>query len=507
MEPIIYGNCGGKMMNNLVALPVILPLGTGVLLLLLHGRLQLQRWISFFSALSGLGIAAYLTHLVWTGGIIAVQGGGWAAPYGITLAADLLSGLMLLLTSISLLTVLIYAPRHLDGGRERTFFYPVLNFLTMGIALSFVTGDMFNLFVAFEVMLISSYFLMVLGGAPGQLREGFKYLVINATASTLFLVAVSLLYSVTASLNMADIAVKAAALPGNPIITLTGIAFLIVFGVKGALFPLYFWLPRSYFEAPTAISAIFAAILTKVGIYALIRIFTLIFIHDVAFTHNLLLILAGFGMVLGVMGAISQYDFKAILAYHSISQMGYIVMGLGLLSRLSLAGAVLFLAHHSVVKSGLFLLAGIVERLTGSTDLKKYSGMLASHPGLAFTFLGMGLSLAGLPPFSGFFGKFALVKAAVEQGAWVILTVSLVVSIFTLFSMVKIYRKGFWGEGSGERRVLGTWEYGQLLFPALLLLGLSIGMGFGAGYFMDFALAAADQLLAPELYIKAVLGR
>lgn len=494
-------------MNNLVALPVLLPLATGVLLVFLHERIGLQRRISQLSGFAGVLLAGYLTYVVWHDGIQVLQSGGWAAPSGIALVADLFTGTMLMLSTISLLSVLIYAPRQLEEVRERSFFYPVLQFLVVGINLSFVTGDLFNLFVAFEVMLIASYYLVTLGGSPGQLREGFKYLIINATASVFFLVSIALLYGVTASLNMADIAAKVASAPDNPIFTLIGISFLIVFGVKGALFPLYFWLPRSYFEAPTAIAAIFAAILTKVGIYSIVRIFTLIFVHDLGYTHTLLLILAGFGMVLGVLGAISQYDFKAILAYHSISQMGYIIMGLGLFSRLSLAGTVLFLAHHSFVKSGLFLVAGIVERVTGHTSLKKYSGLLTSHPGLAFLFLSLGLSLAGLPPFSGFFGKFALVKAGIDDGSWLIVTVSLVVSVYTLFSMIKIYRKGFWGEQSGARADLGKAAYVQLLVPALLLLALSVGMGFGAGYALDFALATADQLRNPDLYIQAVLGR
>lgn len=494
-------------MNNLVAFPVLLPLVSGILLVLLHGRVQLQRIVSFISALGSLGLAIFLTTQVWNHSIQTVQAGGWAAPYGITLAVDLFSGMMLILAGINVVTCLFFAFRDLDAARERAFFYPVVQFLLVGINLSFITGDLFNLFVAFEVMLIASYFLLTLGGEKGQLREGFKYLVINATASTLFLVAVSLLYGVTGTLNMADLAQKVATRPGDPIITVVAILFMLVFATKAALFPLYFWLPRSYFQAPSPIAALFAAMLTKVGVYALVRVFTLIFIHDQGYTHTILLAVAGLTMLLGVFGAISQMDFKAILSYHIISQIGYMIMGLGLFSKLALAGTVFYMAHHIIVKSALFLLAGVTERITGSTDLKKYSGLIASHPGLAFVFLFTGISLAGVPPFSGFFSKFALLKAGVEQGAWVIVTVSLVVSIFTLFSMVKIFRKGFWGETTGFRNDQGGLAYAQVMAPAVLLLGLSAAMGFGASYMMDFALAASDQLLNPELYIKAVLGR
>ncbi len=495
------------MMNNLVAYPVLLPFVTGVVLLALHGRVKAQRAVSLVSALTALGIAGTLTYTVWHEGIQSVQAGGWAAPYGITLVVDLFSGMMLLLSGTILFTSLVFAMRDMDPGREHTFFYPVTQFLMAGINLSFVTGDLFNLFVSFEVMLIASYFLITLGGSRGQLREGFKYLVINATASTLFLMVVALLYGLTGTLNMADLAQKVASMPENPLFTLIGIGFLIVFGIKGALFPLYFWLPRSYYFAPNAIAALFAAMLTKVGIYALVRVFTLIFVHDVGFTHTIILAIAGFTMFLGVLGAISQMDTKAILSYHIISQIGYMVMGLGLFSRLALAGTVFYIAHHIIVKSALFLISGIIERVTGTTDLKKFSGLLASHPGLGFLFLTTGLSLAGIPPLSGFFSKFALLKAGVEQHSWLIVIVSLVVSLFTLFSMVKIFRKGFWGEPRGERRELSGLAYAHYMFPAMLLLGLSVAMGLGARYMMDFALAAADQLLNPDLYIQAVLGR
>lgn len=494
-------------MSNVAAFPVLLPIMAGVLLLFLSGRTALQRALSTALSLGLLALSVFVTYAVWQNGIWVAQIGGWAAPYGIALAIDLLAGLMLILTGISLVTVLLYSPAHLEQPREKSYYYPVIWFLVAGMNLSFVTGDIFNLFVAFEVMLIASYFLVTLGGTKGQVREGFKYLVINATVSTLFLIAVAVLYGVTSSLNMADIARKTAEMPGNPVITLIGIVFLVVFGTKGALFPFYFWLPRAYFEAPTPVAAIFSAVMTKVGVYALMRIFTLIFIHDTAFTHTLLLVMAGCGMLLGVMGAISQYDFKAILAYHSISQIGYMVMGLALLSRNGLAGTIFFLAHHSVVKSALFLVAGTVERLTGYTSLKKYSGLLTSHPGLAYSFLALGLSLAGIPPFSGFFAKFVLLRGGAEQGQWIITAVAILTGVFTLFSMVKIYRKGFWAEESGQRIDLAPGQYGRLVAPALLLLALSVAMGLGARPMYHFAVAAADQLLSPAGYIHAVLGR
>lgn len=494
-------------MSNLVVLPVLLPLATGILLLFLHGRVPLQRLISLLSAGGGLALALFIANQVWHRGIQVGYASAWKAPFGITLVIDLFAAMMLVLSGISGLVAIWFGMKSLDAGRERYFYYPLTQFLLVGINLSFVTGDLFNLYVAFEVMLIASYILLTIGGAPGQLREGFKYLVLNVIASTLFLLAITLLYSVTASLNMADIAVKMAQVHDQPIITLIAVLFMLTFGMKGALFPLYFWLPRAYPQAPTPVLALFGGILTKVGIYALARVMTLIFTHDPEFTRPVLLVVAGITMLIGVFTAVSQQDAKSILSFHIISQVGYMAMGIGLGSELALAGTILFLAHNIIVKSGLFLVAGVIEQVTGTTELKRFHGLMGSHPGLAYTFLALGLSLAGIPPFSGFFGKFALMQAAFGQRAYVIGAVSIVTGLFTLFSMVKILRKGFWGEPAGERRAIPAGRYAALLAAPLLLLALSTGMGLAARPMLDYALQAAHQLADPTIYISAVLGR
>jgi len=494
-------------MTNLVAYPVLLCFGTGIVELLLHGRVALQRAVALLASLSGIVLAVLLTYTIWTSGIQVQTAGGWPVPFGITLTADLFSGLMMILASIVLFTTLLFVFRDMNPDSERTFFYPVLFFMMAGVNLSFATGDIFNLYVAFEVMLISSYFLLSLGSTGPQVREGLKYLLLNTVASSIFLIGVALLYGVTASLNMADIAAKAAAEPGNPYITLAGILFMVVFAAKGALFPFYWWLPRSYYYVPNAIAPLFAAVLTKVGVYGLVRVFTLIFIHDTGFTHTLLLALGGLTMVLGIIGAVAQHDFKAVLSYNLISHIGYMIMGLGLYSVLSLAGAIYYIAHHIIVKSGLFLVSGATSRITGTTDFRNYSGLLASNPGLAYTFLALAVSLAGVPPFSGFFAKFALLKAAAQQGAWGILAVALAVSLFTLISMIRIFRRAYWGRPSGQRIQRDRKDYIATLTPAVVLLALSAAMGLGGGHMMDFALAAADQLMHPNVYIDAVVGR
>lgn len=491
-------------MNNFVVLPVILPLVAAIALLFLHGRVRVQRVVSLLATAGSLAVAIRLAWVVARHGIQVLQVGNWPAPYGITLVADRFATLMVVLSAIIALTSLLFAVNSLDRRREQNFFHPLFQSQLIGINLAFLTGDVFNLFVSFEIMLVSSYILLTLGGEGRQLREGFKYVVLNSLASLLFLIAVATLYGMMGTLNMADLAVKVASAGPQPLLSVVAVLFLLVFGLKGGVFPLYYWLPESYPTAPAPVAALFAALLTKVGVYAMIRLFTLVFIHDVGFTHTLILWIAGGTMLFGVLGAIARLDMRRILSYHIISQVGYMVMGLGLYSLLSLAGAVYYIAHHIIVKSCLFLVSGITERVAGTSDLRKVSGLMGSNPGLAMLFLTAALSLAGLPPLSGFFSKFVLAADGLAQEQYPIVAVSLLVSLLTLFSMLKIFRKAFWGLPTGERQTPGP-RYTALMAPAVLLVTLSILMGLGAEWMMQLSLAAAEQLWNPHLYITSVL--
>ncbi|MDW7673125.1 MAG: proton-conducting transporter membrane subunit, partial [Bacillota bacterium] len=389
------------MNNNLVVLPILLPLVTAIAMFFFRENVRRQRIISGIVSIAGVLLAFHLANLVFTEGIQLMTASGWQPPFGIVLVADTFSVIMLILSNIIGAVVMFYSFYTIDEGREKHYYYPFYHLLLVGINGSFLTGDIFNLFVFFEIMLLSSYILIVLGGEQPQLRESVKYVLINMISSTLFLVAVALLYSVTGTLNMADLAVKVAQVENQGIITVIAIMFMLVFGIKGALFPVYFWLPRSYVTPPSAIAALFGGLLTKVGIYALIRVFTLIFIHDAGFTHNIILFLAGGTMFFGVLGAISQMDYKGILSFHIISQVGYMVMGLGVYTTLSIAGAIYYIAHHIIVKSCLFLLCGATEKITGTTDLSKMGGLIKHYPLIAWLFFIAGVSLAGVPPLSG----------------------------------------------------------------------------------------------------------
>ncbi|WP_182199964.1 Na+/H+ antiporter subunit D [Paraliobacillus salinarum] len=496
-------------MSNFLTLPILLPMFIGTILIFLAKKHRIQRVIAGISSIALLIVAIYLAYAVYQSPdqIITLEVGDWSAPFGIVLVADMFATMMVILSSIVGAVCLFFAFKTIHSDREKFYFYPFYFYLLTGVNGAFLTGDIFNLFVFFEVMLISSYVLIVHGGTGYQLRESFKYVVMNMVASAFFLVALAYLYATTGTLNMAHLGERVAELGQEGILNGVAIIFLFVFGAKGALFPLYFWLPKSYYGPPAAISALFGGLLTKVGIYAIIRTFTLIFVHNPSFTHTIILYLAAGTMFFGVLGAVSQFDFKRILSFHIISQVGYMAMGLGVFSPLAIAGAIYYIAHHIIVKSALFLFAGATEKITGTTDLKKMGGLLKTHPWLGWLFFISAMSLAGIPPLSGFFSKFALILSAVQEQEYFIVAVALIVGVLTLFSMMKIFMYAFWREPTIKEEDINKKEMFGLLRPIIPLVVLTIGLGFLAEPIFTYSLGVADQILDPTNYIQAVLGK
>ena len=491
-------------MTLVVALPILIPLLTGTVCLLCWGRVGLQRIISVLSGVATLVVALTLVLHVRGAGILVSMMGNWPPPFGIALVADLLSTIMVALSAVMGLTVLLYSFGDIDRRREQLGYYPLFHLLLMGINGSFLTGDLFNLFVFFEVMLIASYVLLSLGGEPGQLQESFKYLVLNLLASTVFVASVGILYGVTGTLNMADLALKIAQVELTGLMTALSMLFLFVFGAKAAIFPLFFWLPDSYPEPPTAVSAIFGGLLTKVGVYALIRTFTLLFVQDIDFTHTLILVLAALTMIIGVLGAIVQNHFKRILSYHIISQIGYMILGLGFYTPLALAGSIFYIIHHITVKTALFLISGITERATGTQQLQAMGGLLNAYPLVATLFMLAALSLAGMPPLSGFFAKLALLTAGVREAQYVYVGVALLGSLLTLVSMSKIYVYVFWGEEKPKRE--RAVRHADLLLPTAFLVLITVSLGLIGEPVFQLTQQAAAQLFAKETYIEAVFA-
>lgn len=500
-------------MSITLLLPLLIPFLTAIALFLVHRHRSWQRGLSLAGAAGLLIGAADLLAAVRQNGIQVMQIGNWPAPFGITLVADLFSAIMVLLAGLMGFTVVIYSVVTIDAQRESFGYYPLLQILLMGVCGAFLTGDMFNLYVWFEVMLIASFVLLALGGERKQLEGATKYVTLNLMSSALFLAAVGILYGLAGTLNMADVARQLRSVESGMVTTLA-MLFLVAFGIKAAVFPLFFWLPASYHTPPVAVSAIFAGLLTKVGVYALVRIFTLLFIQDIGYTHTLILIVAGLTMVTGVLGAAAQNEFRRILSFHIVSQIGYMLLGLALFTPLALAGSVFYIVHHIIVKTNLFLISGVVHQLKGSYDLPRLGGVYRAYPGVSLLFLIPALSLAGIPPLSGFWAKFILIRAGLQVEQYLIVATALIVGLLTLFSMTKIWAEVFWKErvetGANNppealKPVSGrVWLL--LLLPSILLATLTTLIGLAAEPVFVLAKQTADQLLDPASYIQAVLG-
>jgi multicomponent Na+:H+ antiporter subunit D len=477
------------------------PLLGAALAVLVGRRLLAQRIVAFGAVSFVLGSSvALLLHADRVGPVVSMLG-GWPAPAGIALVADRFSAIVLTVSSAMLLAVLAYAVVQLGRDALDWWFHAKYLVLTAGVAMSLLTGDLFNLFVGFEVMLIASYVLLTVRTGAGEIRATLSYVVINLVASALFLVVIAFTYGTTGTLNFADLALRLQEV--DPAISnALGSLMLVVFGIKAALFPLFMWLPDAYPTAPAPVTAIFAGLLTKVGVFVIIRTQTLLFPQEGP--SALILFAAGATMAVGVLGAIAQNDVKRILSFHIVSQIGYMAMGLGFLSIAGVAATILYITHHIVVKTGLFLVGGLVEAEQGTGALDRVGGLLHRRPVIAILVLPLALSLAGIPPFSGFVAKLALVQEGIALGRGVVVAVSLAVSLLTLYSMTKIWSAAFWGEPAGTRTE-GRAKRGMLVATGAVMV-LSLAVAFAAQPIAELSTRAATDLLDRSTYIDAVLG-
>lgn len=494
-------------MTNLIILPILIPLLTGTILIFLNKRIMAQRVLAALSSISVLIVSFLNVQKVKSDGIQSLNISSWDAPFGITLVSDMFSALLVLTTNMIAFVCLLYSFKAIGEAREKYYYYPVFNFLLVGVNGAFTTGDIFNLFVFFEVMLMSSYVLLVLGGIKIQLRESIKYLLVNVISSALFVIAVAYLYSVVGTLNMAHISARISEVSTNGmsgILTVIAVMFLIVFGIKGAIFPLYFWMPGSYCAPPAPVLALFGALLTKVGIYSITRTYTLFFYHDRDFTFQLLSILAILSVVAGVIGAIAYWDVKKIIIYNIIVAIGVILYGVSMMNPTTITGAVYYLIHDMIIKAALFLLVGIVITITGTSHLKQISGLITRYPVLGWTFFIAALSLAGIPPLSGFVGKLLIVQGGAAGESYIGAGVVLMSSLLVLFSVMKIFIHGFWGQNrtyEGEDKIPVKW----LLISPVILVMISALIGIGSESFLPYISQAANTLTDPSIYIEAVL--
>ncbi len=515
-------------MNLILVAPFGVPLlAAGVGMVFRHQR-TVQRVVTLATLVVGMVCGIVLIDAT-DGATQATAIGGWPDGLAIVFAADRFTALMVTVAATMALLATIFAIARNED--DHPLFHPSVAVLIGGVSAAFLTADLFNLFVAFEVMLIASYLLLTLRGGRAQVRAGAIYVTVNLLASTLFLFGVGLTYAAVGTVNLGELA----ALPDRSPDAVVGIALvMLAAGIKASLVPLHGWLPRAYVHADPAVTALFSGLLTKAGVVVLFRLYSVV-LDGASSVQPLWLALAMLTMVIGVLGAVGRGDMRGILSFHMVSQVGYLILPLGIWTVAGTTAGIVYLVQYVFVKGALFIAAGGVETLTGTGQLSNLGGMLRTRPALAFGFLFPALALAGIPPTSGFVGKFLLILAAFDAGTLLAGAVAVVVSLFTLLSMIKIWNGVFWGDattqvttepaatafavpvpagGAGDHDPpeaaaspppLRSGRMLALAGPALLVGLATLVAGIGGGWLMDLAAPAAESLHDPSTYIEAVL--
>lgn len=485
--------------------PLLLPMATALLALAWGRPGVARRRLVGASAALQLLVAIGLVWRTVAEGTLVLRLGNWAAQYGIVLVIDPLAAIMLTLSTLIALGAVLYGFAETSVRVEHPLRLPLMQFLVLGINLAFCTGDLFNLFVAFEVMLIASYALLTLEADDWDIKQAYPYVAVNLVGSTLFICAAGLAYGLFGTLNFAELALRAREMGDDPRVLPLALLLLVIFGIKAGLFPLYYWLPNSYPTLPFPLSALYSGMLTKVGVYVLLRMFCTVLPHDLHFAHHLLAWLAGVTMLVAVLGAISRNFIRGILSFHILSQIGFMVLAIGLFTPLSVAAAIFYIVHHIIVKSSLFLIGGTAMVLNRSDDLSRMGNLWQQTPWLGVLFLIQALSLAGLPPLSGFWGKYLILVVGFEQGEYWLVGAAIVASILTLFSMLKIWNGAFWA--SDDEREVCLWDprWARMAWVIAGLTLISVAIGLGAEPFFRLAREAAERALDHAGYAAAVL--
>ncbi|HEY0187289.1 MAG TPA: Na+/H+ antiporter subunit D [Cellulomonas sp.] len=491
----------------LVPLPVVLPLFGAGLALALYRKPRLQRWISVIALTLVLIVSATLLVQADNGPLV-VDVGGWAAPVGIDLVADRLSALMLTVSGAVTLCVQLYslAQGEADGDESApvSIYHPTYLILTAGVANAFLSGDLFNIYVGFEILLAASYVLLTLGGTGERIRAGSIYVVVALLSSVLFLIAIAMVYAATGTVNLAQLAERLPEIDPN-VRLLLQVMLLLAFGIKAAIFPLSAWLPDSYPTAPAPVTAVFAGLLTKVGVYAIIRTQTLLFPEGRL--NDWLMWAALATMVVGILGAVAQDDLKRLLSFTLVSHIGYMIFGIALATEAGWAASIYYVAHHIIVQTGLFLVAGLIERRGGTTSLASLGGLAKIAPALAVLFFIPAMNLAGIPPLSGFLGKVGLMQAGIAVGTPLAITLvigGVLTSLLTLYALIKAWNKAFWQ--TPPVPLPDTRLPAGMTIPAGALVVLGLALTVGAGPLYGYAERAAATLAERTPYIDAVLS-
>lgn len=525
---------------TLIPLPVLLPTLGAATTLIAGRRPRLQRLVTLVVLCVVVAVCGALLYLADRDGTLVLNVGGWGqsvpgmGPLGITLVVDRLSALMLVVSSVVLVAVVFYAiGQGVRDGDERqpvSIFMPTYLVLSAGVCMAFLAGDLFNLFVGFEVLLAASFVLLTIGASKDRVRAGISYVMVSMVGSLIFLFGIALVYGATGTLNLAEVAVRLDDVSGGVRSAMFAV-LLVAFGIKAAVFPLSAWLPDSYPTAPAPVTAVFAGLLTKVGVYSIIRAHSLLF--PSGGLDPILLVAALLTMLIGIFGAIAQSDIKRLLSFTLVSHIGYMVFGIALSSQLGMSGAIYYVAHHILVQTALFLVVGLIERQAGASTLDRLGGLAAASPLLAFVFVVPALNLGGIPPFSGFIGKVALLEAGAENGsvlAWILVGGGVVTSLLTLYVVVRVWTKAFWrsredapeGHLSAavpsalldepediqfvDRDHVGRMPAG-MVGPTGALIAAGLALTVLAGPIFGYSERASQEVLDRVEYITAVVGQ
>ncbi len=499
---------------NILA-PMLIPLVFGAVSVMFRSKVAAQFYLAI--AASGLAVigSAFLLVDILANGPQSLTMSGWISPYGISFSADAMSGIFAFTASFITLLIILYSPADTDEGGIKAGYYTLILMLLVGVNGSFLTGDIFNLYVWFEVLLIASFGLLILGGKKIQLDGAVKYAFLNLLGTTFFLIGVGLLYGITGTLNLADLFQKVADSEAKGALAVLSILFLFAFGLKSAAFPMYFWLPAAYHTPRVAVSAIFAGLLTKVGVYALIRVFSVVFPEGNGGAFDVFLIIGSLTVIVGGVGALAQTELRRMLAYVLMSGVGILMIGIGIHTHASLAATLLYAVHSMLVMTGLYLLAGVIGRMSGSFEIAKIGGIAMQNHFVAICFFGLALAVTGLPPFSGLWPKYMMIQAAyMNENYWVI-AVILIGSFLTIAAIGRASIQMIWrggdvdapdGQYEGRGQRIESRQLRIMMLPIWIIFTLSFLIGILPDIVIKAASIAGYYLVEVQPYIQSTLG-
>ncbi|MCM3295970.1 Na+/H+ antiporter Mnh2 subunit D [Staphylococcus capitis] len=437
------------MMSNLLIMPMLLPFLCALILVFIKNKNQTSKILSITTMIVSTLISLALLIYVVNHKPITLDFGGWKAPFGIQFLGDSLSLLMVTVSSFVVTLIMAYG---FGRGEKRVNLFHLPTFillLTVGVIGSFLTSDLFNLYVMFEIMLLASFVLVTLGQSVEQLRAAIIYVVLNIIGSWLFLLGIGMLYKTVGTLNFSHIASRLNHMESNQTITIISLVFLVAFSSKAALV-IFMWLPKAYAVLNTELAALFAALMTKVGAYALIRFFTLLFDHHPGITHPLLVFMSCITMIIGAFGVIAYKDIKKIAAYQVILSIGFIILGLGSHTHAGVNGAIFYLSNDIIVKTLLFFIIGSLVYISGFRNYKYLSGLAKREPFFGVAFIVMVFAIGGVPPFSGFPGKVLIFQGAIQNGNYIGLALMILTSLLAMYSLFRVMFVMYFGDNDGE---------------------------------------------------------